>query len=80
MTKPPIKPTKSAMMVSSGSVTQVAITRGVTSFLHRVGTQRAHRVDLLGDLHGAEFARDAGSVAPGHQQRSKARDRTREPG
>ena len=32
MMKPPHMPTKSAMMVSSGSMTQVAIRRGVTSF------------------------------------------------
>ena len=32
MMKPPHIPTKSAMMVSSGSMTQVATRRGVTSF------------------------------------------------
>ena len=32
MTNPPIKPTKSAMMVSSGKTTAVAIRRGVTNF------------------------------------------------
>ncbi len=32
MMKPPTIPTKSAMIVNSGSITQVAITRGVTSF------------------------------------------------
>ena len=32
MMQPPHIPTKSAMMVSSGSITQVAIMRGVTSF------------------------------------------------
>ena len=64
--KPPNMPTKSAMMVSSGSMTAVAISARRDQFLHRIRAQRAHGVDLLGDLHGAEFAGDAGGVAAGH--------------
>ena len=48
------------MIVNSGSMKEVA------SSLHRVGTERAHGVDLLGHLHGPEFAGDARRVAAGN--------------
>ena len=54
-------------------MTAVAIRRGVTSFWIGIGAERAHGVDLLGHLHGAEFAGDAGGVAAGHQQRGQHR-------
>ena len=41
-------------------MTAVAIMRGRDQFLNRIGAERAHGVDLLGDFHGAEFAGDAG--------------------
>ena len=73
MIQPPNMPTKSAMMVSSGSMTAVAIQARRDQLLNRVGAERAHGVDLLGDFHGAEFAGDAGGIAAGHHQRRQHR-------
>ena len=42
-------------------------------FLDGVGAQRAHGVDLLGHFHRAEFAGDAGGVAPRHHERRQHR-------
>ena len=34
-------------------MTVVETTRGVTNFFKRIGSQRAHGIDLLGDDHGS---------------------------
>ena len=66
MMKPPNMPTKSAMMVSSGSMTAVAISRGVTSFW--TGSVPSARMASICSVTfmEPEFAGDAGSVAPRH--------------
>src|SRR5258708_2661198 len=46
---------------------------GRDQLLVRIGAQGAHGVNLLGHLHGAEFAGDAGSVAAGHHQTGEHR-------
>src|SRR5579864_4740376 len=37
-------------------------------FLHRIGAQRAHGIDLLGHHHRPKFTGHAGRVAPGNHQ------------
>ena len=61
------------MMVRQGSIDRGGDHARRHQLLNRIGAQRAHGVDLLGDLHGAEFAGDAGCVAAGHQKRGQHR-------
>ena len=69
MINPPNMPTKSAMMVSSGSDHGSRDHARRHQLLNRIGSQGAHGVDLLGHLHGSQLARDTGRVAAGHHQR-----------
>ena len=60
---PPAMPTESEMIVRKKSMKTVATSRGGDQFTRRIGAQRAHRVDLLRHLHGAEFGGHTGGVA-----------------
>ncbi len=64
-------PTPSAMIVSSGTISVPATTRGITSL--RIGSvpERPERRNLLGDHHRAQFGGNPRAHPPGHHQRGQ---------
>ena len=74
---PPKIAIASEKTVTTGSMNVAATTRGTTRKRTGLIAHRAQRVDLLGDLHGAELGGDRGSHAPADHERGQHRARAR---